>query len=239
MDDIKLRQCLDEAAARETGPMRALKVLQAMQATSRDSEDWHALKILNRGITEVQAYIAEDAKRPSYQSDREAIERITVQRDNAEAKVAEMEQRLLTSVNNEGALMRQVAELQLELDRDASREGMLVIRNANLTRRLKEAEERIPPSNASETAPEPPASLKALVERWRLLSHQRRIALQLGDGDTTDFAQCAAELEDVLAKKKLLLTPIYNPRVQADLETMRKRAESAEQTLQLIKDNLP
>ena len=218
MDDFKLRQCLDEAAARETGPMRAMKVLQAMQATARDSEDWHALKILNRGITEVQAYIAEDAKRPSYQSDREAIERITVQRDDAQAKATELEQQLDLSRQNERVLVR---------------------RAECLLKRLKEAEERVPPSNASETAPEPPASLKALVERWRLLSHQRRIALQLGDGDTTDFAQCAAELEDVLAKKKLLLTPIYNPRVQADLETMRKRAEPAEQTLQLIKDNLP
>lgn len=99
-------------------------------------------------------------------------------------------------------------------------------------------EERIPPSNASEMAPEPPASLKALVERWRLLSHQRRIALGLAESDETDFSQCARELEDVLAKKKLLLTPIYNPRIAADLETMRKRAESAERTLELIKENL-
>ncbi len=225
MDDFKLRQGLEEAAARETGPMRAMTVLRSMHRLVLHDQGHGLLSsLLETGMVEVSAFLVEDAKRPSYQSDREAIERVTVQRDNAEARAADLQQRLDMAQGYARAIEHRVADLE---------------------RRLKAAEERIPPSNASDEAmaPEPPASLKALVERWRLLSHQRRIALQLGDGDTTDFAQCAAELEDVLedvlAKKKLLLTSIYNPRVQADLETMRKRAESAEQTLQLIKDNLP
>ena len=198
MDDLKLRERLEEEAARETGPMRALKVLEAMHATARDSEDWHAVKVLDRGLAEVRAYIAEDAKRPSYQSDREAIERLTVQRDNAEAKVAELQ------------------------------------------RRLAEIDGHIPPSNASDEAqkPEPPAALKALVERWRTLSQQRRISLRLDAADGTDFWQCATELEDVLSKWWRVAS-VANLFLAHKLDGMTKRAESAERTLELIKENLP
>lgn len=196
MIDIKLRKRLKEEAARETGPMRALKVLEAMRATAVSCEEWTVLPILDRGLGEVRAYIAEDAKRPSYQSDREAIERITVQRDNAEAKVAELQ------------------------------------------RRLAEIDGHIPPSNASETAPEPPAALMALVERWRMLAQQRRIALLAPESEKTDFGQCAAELEDVLSRW-VRVTSVANVFLSYRLDEMTKRAESAERTLELIKENLP